>query len=192
MIFRTFVLQIWEFLTKRSKLLLFKNDQVERGKDARYCYDEAELKKTTSSFPSNASYSIQRFKGKTELVVYIVWLFYIMSLERQDPMVDIALYKVKLEYVYALILFTTGYCFALTGLGEMMPEQLWETTMNPETRILKRLVVDDIAEASMTFSSLMGAQVSHTYLVVSFGLKTLHFRKSLTAFHCFRLSGRCP
>ncbi|CAA7033965.1 unnamed protein product [Microthlaspi erraticum] len=81
--------------------------KVERGKHAQYCYDEAELKKITSSFPSNASYSIQRFKG----------------------------------------------------LGEMMPEQLWETTMNPETRILKRLVVDDIAEASMTFSSLMGTQV---------------------------------
>ncbi|KAG7549432.1 Histidine kinase/HSP90-like ATPase superfamily [Arabidopsis thaliana x Arabidopsis arenosa] len=45
------------------------------------------------------------------------------------------------------------------GLGEMMPEQLWETTMNPETRILKQLVVDDIAEANMTFSSLMGARV---------------------------------
>lgn len=40
-----------------------------------------------------------------------------------------------------------------------MPEQLWETTMNPETRILKQLVVDDIAEANMTFSSLMGARV---------------------------------
>lgn len=48
---------------------------------------------------------------------------------------------------------------AFEGLGEMMPEQLWETTMNPETRILKQLVVDDIAEANMTFSSLMGARV---------------------------------
>ncbi|KAL0708958.1 hypothetical protein Bca4012_015936 [Brassica carinata] len=65
------------------------------------------LKKITASFPENASYSTQRFKG----------------------------------------------------LGEMMPEQLWETTMNPETRILKQLVVDDIAEANMTFSSLMGARV---------------------------------
>ncbi|KAL0728620.1 hypothetical protein Bca4012_024713 [Brassica carinata] len=83
---------------------LFK---VERGKQAQYCYDDADLKKITADFPSNASYNIQRFKG----------------------------------------------------LGEMMPEQLWETTMNPETRILKQLVVDDIAEANMTFSSLMGARV---------------------------------
>ncbi|CAL9220253.1 unnamed protein product [Arabidopsis halleri] len=83
---------------------LFK---VERGKQAHYCYDDAALKKITASFPGNASYNIQRFKG----------------------------------------------------LGEMMPAQLWETTMNPDTRILKQLVVDDAAETNMVFSSLMGARV---------------------------------
>ncbi|KAL0744018.1 hypothetical protein Bca4012_085531 [Brassica carinata] len=85
---------------------LFK---VERGKQAHYCYDEAALKQVIASFPGNASYNIQRFKGQ--------------------------------------------------GLGEMMPEQLWETTMNPDTRILKQLVVDDAAETNMVFSSLMGARV---------------------------------
>ncbi|KAL3632568.1 hypothetical protein CASFOL_025552 [Castilleja foliolosa] len=81
--------------------------KVERGKQAHYLHDEAELRKLQSSFPSNASYTIQRFKG----------------------------------------------------LGEMMPLQLWETTLNPETRILKQLKVDDFAEASVVFSSLMGARV---------------------------------
>ncbi|KAK4794828.1 hypothetical protein SAY86_012822 [Trapa natans] len=81
--------------------------KVERGKQAHYCYDDAELKKLQSSFPSNASYNIQRFKG----------------------------------------------------LGEMMPTQLWETTMNPQTRLLKQLVVEDAAEANVVFSSLMGARV---------------------------------
>uniref|UniRef100_A0A1J3HMK4 DNA gyrase subunit B n=2 Tax=Noccaea caerulescens TaxID=107243 RepID=A0A1J3HMK4_NOCCA len=83
---------------------LFK---VERGKQAHYCYDDAALKKVVASFPGNASYNIQRFKG----------------------------------------------------LGEMMPLQLWETTMNPDTRILKQLVVEDAAETNMVFSSLMGARV---------------------------------
>ncbi|CAF1935665.1 unnamed protein product [Brassica napus] len=83
---------------------LFK---VERGKQAHYCYDEAALKQVIASFPGNASYNIQRFKG----------------------------------------------------LGEMMPEQLWETTMDPDTRILKQLVVDDAAETNVVFSSLMGARV---------------------------------
>ncbi|CAN0910217.1 DNA gyrase subunit B, chloroplastic/mitochondrial [Linum grandiflorum] len=81
--------------------------KVERGKQVHYCYDEAELKKVQSSFPQNASYNIQRFKG----------------------------------------------------LGEMMPVQLWETTMDPDRRLLKQLVVEDAAEANVVFSSLMGARV---------------------------------
>ncbi|KAL1548764.1 DNA topoisomerase (ATP-hydrolyzing) [Salvia divinorum] len=81
--------------------------KVERGKQAHYCYDETELRKLQSSFPANASYNIQRFKG----------------------------------------------------LGEMMPLQLWETTLNPETRLLKQLRVEDVAEANVVFSSLMGSRV---------------------------------
>lgn len=46
------------------------------------------------------------------------------------------------------------------GLGEMMPLQLWETTLNPETRLLKQLRVEDVGETNVVFSSLMGSRVS--------------------------------
>jgi DNA gyrase subunit B len=82
--------------------------KVERGRNHYYCYSERELTNLIQhEFPSNASYTIQRFKG----------------------------------------------------LGEMMPTQLWETTMNPGTRTLKQIEIEDAAEADRVFTVLMGDRV---------------------------------
>ena len=45
------------------------------------------------------------------------------------------------------------------GLGEMNYEELWETTMNPEKRVIKRVKIEDAEEAEKTFSTLMGSEV---------------------------------
>nr|WP_239121463.1 ATP-binding protein [Spirulina major] len=82
--------------------------KLERGRNHQYLYSDRELNAAIAEFPSNANYTIQRFKG----------------------------------------------------LGEMMPKQLWETTMNPETRMLKKVVIEDAAEADRIFTVLMGDRVA--------------------------------
>ncbi|MBF0780148.1 MULTISPECIES: DNA topoisomerase IV subunit B [unclassified Granulicatella] len=84
-------------------------------------------------------YKVSKGKGKSEIIEYC-W---------SDQELDSAIKKVGRGYMLQ----------RYKGLGEMNADQLWDTTMNPETRTLIRVTIDDLSQAERRVTTLMGNKV---------------------------------
>ena len=90
------------------------------------------------NFIENKSYFV--IKNKREIGTDIPWYKVVELLDKAPDRSNVVMQRYK-------------------GLGEMSAEQLWQTTMNPETRTLLSVTIDDATEADQIFHILMGGEV---------------------------------
>jgi DNA gyrase subunit B len=110
--------------------------KIKKGKDEHYAFDDDEKDQILKRF--KADKTSKGSKGKDEEA-------------EEEPAAETENGEVKYGKGITLSRFK--------GLGEMNPEQLWNTTMNPETRTILKVTIESAAKADKVFETLMGEEV---------------------------------
>jgi len=117
--------------------------RVQKGKEIRYVYTDEELEKTKSQL---TALKVEKQEAK--------------KLKKSAIIEETTAEELPTPGEEAVITAGGFSVQRYKGLGEMNPQQLWDTTMNPVTRLMKQVNIEDAAKADEIFDILMGAEVA--------------------------------
>lgn len=135
--------------------------RVQKGKDVKYVYNEAALEKVTKAIATAAATAKVDKVNKTKTAKGKSGKGAEVTLKLDGTVEELPAEGVEDAGVETVQSGIPGVSIQrYKGLGEMNPEQLWETTMDPVRRVMRQVTIDDAEKADEVFDILMGSDVA--------------------------------